>query len=168
VRQQLRLKILVPVAVLGLLGAGVGAFAGGKPPDTITVPPPTTTATTPTTTAAKPPPPKKKKEPARPSGPSAERVLRSHRITVVVFYTPEAGVDTAQVREARAGALSVDAGFLALDVTKPGSPARLASRFEVRMAPAVLVVVRGRRVAAHFDGYVDRETVAQAVANSRR
>ena len=31
-RQQLRLRVLVPVAVLGLLGAGFGAFAMGGPP----------------------------------------------------------------------------------------------------------------------------------------
>ena len=40
-RQQLRLRVLVPVAVLGLLGAGFGAFAMGGPaaPESIPVHP---------------------------------------------------------------------------------------------------------------------------------
>jgi hypothetical protein len=45
-RQQLRLRVLVPVAVLGLLGAGFGAFAMGGPsePESIPVQPATTAA----------------------------------------------------------------------------------------------------------------------------
>jgi hypothetical protein len=45
-RQQLRLNVLIPVAVLGLLGAGFGAYAmGGAPgPEAVPAPPVTTTA----------------------------------------------------------------------------------------------------------------------------
>jgi hypothetical protein len=45
-RSQLRLRVLLPVAVLGLLGIGFGAFAMGGPPeaDAPLPPPPTTTA----------------------------------------------------------------------------------------------------------------------------
>jgi hypothetical protein len=49
-RSQLRLRVLLPVAVLGLLGIGFGAFAMGGPPDAggpVTVPSTTTTATEP-------------------------------------------------------------------------------------------------------------------------
>lgn len=59
-RQQLRLNVLIPVAVLGLLGAGFGAYAmGGAPgPDPVAAPVATTTAAAPATPAqpAKPKP----------------------------------------------------------------------------------------------------------------
>jgi hypothetical protein len=59
-RQQLRLNVLIPVAVLGLLGAGFGAYAmGGAPgPDPVAAPVATTTAAAPTAPAqpAKPKP----------------------------------------------------------------------------------------------------------------
>jgi hypothetical protein len=45
-RSQLRLRVLLPVAVLGLLGLGVGAFAMGGPPDSAGAPLTTTAATT--------------------------------------------------------------------------------------------------------------------------
>lgn len=59
-RQQLRLNVLIPVAVLGLLGAGFGAYAmGGAPgPGPVAAPVATTTAAAPATPAqpAKPKP----------------------------------------------------------------------------------------------------------------
>jgi hypothetical protein len=56
-RQQLRLNVLIPVAVLGLLGAGFGAWAMGSsaPPAPTAAPVTTTTAAAP---AAQPPKPK--------------------------------------------------------------------------------------------------------------
>jgi hypothetical protein len=47
-RQQLRLRVLLPLAVLGLLGAGFGAYAFGQAPEPASEPlPPTTTAAAP-------------------------------------------------------------------------------------------------------------------------
>jgi hypothetical protein len=47
-RQQLRLRVLLPLAVLGLLGAGFGAYAFGQAPEPASGPlPPTTTAAAP-------------------------------------------------------------------------------------------------------------------------
>ena len=43
----------------------------------------------------------------------------------------------------------------------------LAAAFEIRDAPALLVVKQGFRVAVQIGGYADRETVAQAAANAR-
>jgi hypothetical protein len=45
-RQQLRLRVLLPVAVLGLLGAGFGAYAFGQPPEVPSALPAATTTTT--------------------------------------------------------------------------------------------------------------------------
>ena len=70
-RQRLRLNVLLPVAVLGLLGAGFGAFAMGGPdvPESLPVTHPTSSGavdtgaadtgavdTAPTTPTAPPPP----------------------------------------------------------------------------------------------------------------
>ena len=176
-QQQLRLRVLVPIAVLGLLGAGFGAFAMGGPeaPESIPVARPTssgavdtgatettpapTTAPTETTPAPAPPKPK-------PDKPSLEQELADHRIVVIVFHTPGSDLDAAAVREARAGASAADAGYLAVDVTKEGAVADLAAEYEVAEAPTVLVVIRSGEARSRFNGIVDRQTVAQAVTNA--
>jgi hypothetical protein len=169
--QQLRLRVIVPVAVLGLLGAAFGAFAYGKPPQAAT-----SSLTTPQAPTAKPTKAKPAKKPmaARKAKPSTapersalERALGRDRAVVVVFYTPQGGVDNVAIREARAGALAVDAGFLSVNVKRNGEVEELAKEFGVTSSPAVLVFVRGPKVASQF-GYADRETVSQAVADALR
>jgi hypothetical protein len=171
-RQQLRLRVLLPVALLGLLGAGFGAYATGRPASAEPLPPapPATT-----TQAAKPDKPAKKSKPAaKKARPSAapersalEQALRRDRAVVVVFYTPRSAVDSAAIREARAGALALDAGFLSVNVKRSREVEKLAAEYGVVHAPGVLVFVRGPKVASQF-GYADRGTVAQAVANALR
>jgi thiol:disulfide interchange protein len=190
-RQQLRLRVLVPVAVLGLLGAGFGAFAMGGPeaPESIPVPRATSsaaidtgaadtgvtdTAPIPTTTEAAPaPPPPTTTEAAPPAEPADEKTalekkLKQSRVVVVVFHTPGSDVDAAAVREARAGAAAADVGFLAVDVTKEKQVAALAAEYEVVEAPTVLVVVRSGEAVSRFDNIVDRKTVAQAATNAKK
>ncbi len=94
------------------------------------------------------------------------RQLKRHRVVVVVFYTPGSPVDLITVAEARAGARDVRAGFVAIDVTDTRSVALLASRYDVRDAPAVLVFARWRGAVNVLNGYTDRETVAQAAENA--
>jgi hypothetical protein len=289
-RSQLRLRVLLPVAVLGLLGIGVGAFAMGGPPGGGAAAPTTTAATTtaPTTTSEEPAagPPSRaawaasanelcakvnrqvrqlgqpsiadeqmviawleelvgivtRNEPAFvalgwPQGEKAavqtllalyreeirlgaaavealkardqarflqvskklnslhtgdkilERLgadrcledpfapadperglagaLEENRVVVVLFYTPGSNYDTIQAREARAGAAAGGAGFLAVNVSRDREVASLAAAFQVRDAPAILVVKRGLRVVVRINGYADRETIAQAAANAR-
>jgi hypothetical protein len=164
---QLRLQVVLPIAVLGLLGLGVGAFAFGKPP--AAADPDAVAANlanrTPTTTEAAQPakPPKPKPEPKTP----LERALAKHKAVVVLFYTPAASYDALQTREARAGAQVGGAGFLALNVSKDKKTAALATRYDVRDAPAILVFARGPRVAVRLDGYADRETIEQAALIAR-
>jgi hypothetical protein len=193
-RQQLRLRVLVPVAVLGLLGAGFGAFAMGGPaaPQSIPVPRATSSAAVdtgatdtgatdtgatdtapPTTTAPAPAPPPTTTEAAPPAEPAEElsaldKKLAQNKVVVVVFHTPGSDVDAAAVREARAGASSAGAGYLAVDVTKNGAVTELAVEYEVSEAPTVLVVVKSGEAVSRFDGIVDRKTVAQAVTNALR
>lgn len=92
--------------------------------------------------------------------------LEENKVVVVLFYTPGSSYDTIQAREARAGAAAAGAGFLAVNVSKDREVASLAAAFQVRDAPAILVVKRGFRVAVRINAYADRETVAQAAENA--
>lgn len=177
-RQQLRLRVLVPVAVLGLLGAGFGAFAMGGPaaPESIPVHPTSSAAvdtgatdtgatdTAPTTTATEPAPTPTTPEPEKQT--PLEKQLAAHRVVVVVFHTPGADLDAQAVREARAGAAAANAGYLAIDVTKESAVEDLAAEYEVLEAPTLLVIVRGGELRSRFAAVVDRQTVAQAVTNA--
>ncbi len=164
---QLRLRVLLPVAILAILGLGVGAFA--------------TTRNTPETSdadavaariAAKQndktqKPSKPAKQPSS-QAPPLQGALRKHPVVVVLFYAPGDDYDTIQARETRAGALAAKAGFLALNVTKNGQVAELAAEYDVREAPATLIFTRGPRVAFRVAGYMDRQAVAQAAADAHR
>jgi thioredoxin-related protein len=88
-------------------------------------------------------------------------------VVVVLFYAPGDDYDTIQTRETRAGALAVNAGFLALNVNANRQVNALAARYEVRDAPATLIFRRGPRVVYRVAGYMDRYAVAQAAANAR-
>ena len=94
------------------------------------------------------------------------RKLKRHRVVVAVLYTPDSAVDQLTVAEARAGAGDVNAGFVAIDVTDTRSIALLASRYDVRDAPAVLVFARWQGAVNILKGYADRETIAQAAENA--
>jgi hypothetical protein len=172
-RQQLRLRALLPVALLGLLGAGFGAYATGRPASAEPLPPAPPATTTQAAKSAKPakkksrPAARKPKPSAAPERSALEQALRSDRAVVVVFYTPRSAVDSAAIREARAGALALDAGFLSVNVRRNRGVEKLAAEYGVMHAPGILVFVRGPKIASQF-GYADRETVAQAVANALR
>jgi len=164
---QLRLHVLLPVAVLAILGLGVGAFA--------------TTRNTPGTSDADAVAARiaakqndKTQKPSKPAANPSPQVsplvsgLRQHSVVVVLFYAPGDDYDTIQARETRAGALAAKAGFLALNVTNNRQVAALAAEYDVREAPATLIFTRGPRVAFRVAGYMDRQAVAQAAADARR
>jgi hypothetical protein len=193
--------VLLPLAVLGLLGAGFGAYAVGQGPAPYE-PQPVGSGPTPTgagdtgagdtgaadtgaaeTTPAPEPEPEPEPLPAplpeeplepeledeiSPTMAALEEELEEQRAVVVAFYMPSAGLDGTVLREARAGASLARAGFISVNVAREGQVSELATEYAVIEAPAVLVFLRGPRVAKRFDRYVDRETVAQAVANSLR
>jgi hypothetical protein len=99
-----------------------------------------------------------------------EWALYFKRAVVVLFYTPTSGLDGTTVLETRSAALDTGAAFLPVNVKANRQVADLAERYDVLEAPAILVLVRGRtpRVAARFDRFADRQTVAQAVENALR
>jgi hypothetical protein len=157
--------MILPIAVLGLLGMGVGTFAFGGPSADA---PPAAAAQNvgAKTEAAKPAakPAKAKKPKLSP----LERALERNRVVVALFYAPDVAYDTIETREARAGALAARAGFLALDATDDSAVGELATTYDVRDTPAILVFRRGPRVAVRLSGYADREAVAQAAQNARQ
>jgi hypothetical protein len=91
-----------------------------------------------------------------------ERKLLKKPIVVVVVYTKNGAVDALQVSEARAAAEDVGVGFLALNGRKQSDVEELAKAYDIRTTPLVLIVRRGPELAARFEKYADRETVAQA------
>ena len=99
-----------------------------------------------------------------------EWALYFKRTVVVLFYTPTSGLDGTTVLETRSAALDTGAAFLPVNVKANRQVAELAERYDVLEAPAILVFVRGRtpKVAARFDRFADRQTVAQAVENALR
>jgi hypothetical protein len=151
------LRFVLPVAVVGLLGIGVAAFAfRGAPaanePLALPSPPPV---------APQPPeePQPEKKSPL-------ERKLAKDPVVVVVLYSPDSPVDALATQEARAGAEAAGVGFLAIDVSKEKAAAPLADLYGVREAPALLIFQRGLKIATQIGGFADRETVAQAAENA--
>jgi hypothetical protein len=164
---QLRLRVLLPVAILAILGLGVGAFATTRnSPETSDADAVAAriaakqkgTSKKPSKTATKP----------SPQASPLQVALRRHSVVVVLFYAPGDDYDTIQARETRAGALAARAGFLALNVTRNGQIAALAAEYEVREAPATLIFTRGPRVAYRVEGYMDRQAVAQAATDAQR
>ena len=168
-RSNLRVRVIVPLAVLGLLGAGFSAFALGKPPDVSVAPLPTPVQTT-TKKAGQGvhTQPKKAARQIPVEKPTAlERALRQHRVVVVLLYSPDAPYDTIQTREARAGALAAGAGFIAVNASNEKQVASFATEYEARDAPGMLFFRRGPRLVNRIDRYADRATVAQAVDDAR-
>jgi hypothetical protein len=168
---QLRLQVLLPVAVLGILGLGVGAFATTRSAPSSNDADAIAARIAAKEEAEKTHKTKKKHaKPAEHAGPKAtplEAALRKHGVVVVLFYAPGDDYDTIQTRETRAGALAVDAGFLALDVTKNKQVSALAAQYDVRDAPATLVFRRGPKIVYRTAGYMDRAAIAQAAADAR-
>jgi hypothetical protein len=92
--------------------------------------------------------------------------LRTHELVVVALYDPQARVDQISLAEASAGAKAADAGFVPLNVLRQRQAGPLMRQLGVLPDPAVLVYRRPGDVVARFDGFADRDTVAQAVLNA--
>jgi hypothetical protein len=95
--------------------------------------------------------------------------LTHHRVVVVSLSIPGVALDQLAANESEAAAKASNAGFVALDVVKQREGGPVLARLGVIDTPAVLVVKRhGSTVSAKFRGFVDRDTVEQAVADARR
>ena len=176
---QLRLQVLAPIAVVAVLGLAVSAFImsrnqpGASDADAIAAriaAKKHQTSTTPTkskpdpvdTTPTQTPDPPKPKHHAS----SLKTALAHHSVVVVLFYEPGATYDAIQTREARAGALAANAGFVTINVSKNKQVAKLAAEYGVLESPTVLVMKRGPKLSARLEGYYDRTAIVQAVKNA--
>jgi hypothetical protein len=100
--------------------------------------------------------------------------LRAHRVVVVSLYTPGASVDAMATEEAKHGAALAGAGFVSFNVADDKVVAPLSSLLtaaptpadRVLDGPAVLVFERPSSLFVRFNGFADRDTVAQAAANA--
>jgi hypothetical protein len=92
--------------------------------------------------------------------------LRTHQLVVVALVDPQAAVDEISRAEASAAAALTHAGFVALNVLDQRQAAPLVRQLGVLPDPAVLVYRRPGKLVARFDGFADRDTVAQAIVNA--
>jgi len=98
--------------------------------------------------------------------PEVAAALRTHDVVVVSLFDPQARVDQISLAEASAGAKAARAGFVPLDVLRQGQAGPLVRQLGVLPDPAVLVYRRPGDLVARFDGFADRDTVAQAAADA--
>ena len=100
--------------------------------------------------------------------------LRSHAVVVVSLYTPGASVDRLASEEAKHGAQAAHGGYVAFSVANDKAVSPLSALLtgaptaadRVLDGPATLIFVRPNRLFVRFNGFADRDTVAQAVANA--
>jgi hypothetical protein len=94
--------------------------------------------------------------------------LRKHPVVVVSLSSPHSGVDQIASAEAQAGANEMGAGYVNLNVNRQRPGTAALRKLGVFNTPAVLVVKRPGLVYSEFKGsFVDRDVVAQAVADAR-
>ncbi|MCS7007942.1 MAG: hypothetical protein RMM28_04020 [Thermoleophilia bacterium] len=93
--------------------------------------------------------------------------LRVRKVVVVSLYVPGADVDSLVRKEARAGAATAGAAYVAIPATSSRLVAPLVAKAGVLPSPAVLVIRRPGRVEATF-GVTDRAVVAQAALQAKR
>lgn len=92
--------------------------------------------------------------------------LRYSNVVVVTLFTPRSAGDRRVLAQSRSGARSVNAGFVALNVTNEKRAREVAAFAGATSAPAVLVVKRPGTVVSQFEGATDRAIVAQAALNA--
>jgi hypothetical protein len=95
------------------------------------------------------------------------RALKKHSVVVVSLFSPRADLDVLSTAEAKAGAADGGAGFVSLNVFRQPVGIALLHKLGVVNTPAVLVVKRPANVYHEFEGFVDRDVVAQAVTDAR-
>jgi hypothetical protein len=125
---------------------------------------------------------RKSAKPKVPAGPAVidgmpaalAHALASHAVVVVSLYAPRSPVDAMATDEAKHGAARAGAGFVAFNVADEKIVSPLTSLLtgaqtaadRVLDGPAVLVFQRPGTLFVRFNGFADRDTVAQAAANA--
>jgi hypothetical protein len=94
--------------------------------------------------------------------------LKKDPVVVVALYTPGVALDRLARAEYAAAASAGGAGFVSLDVLRQRDGGPLMTKLGLLEAPAVLVMKRPSRVFLEIEGFADRHTILQAVANAKR
>jgi hypothetical protein len=97
---------------------------------------------------------------------AVDRALANHKVVVVSLVVPGSPIDELAAGEAKAGAKLGGAGYLALNVLNERVAHALLTKLDGTKEPSVLVFKHSGDVALALEGFVDRETVAQAAANA--
>jgi len=98
---------------------------------------------------------------------SVARALRGHSVVVVSVTNPQGADEQFTRSEARAGAAQMHAGYVAIDVFDQRPGTTLLRKLGVVDTPEILVIKRPGNIVSQFKGFVDRDVVAQAVADAR-
>ena len=162
------IRILALVGILAAAGLGILLFAHNRsassssPPSVPSVNQPATNLAVTTTKPAKP------KLVLRPGLPAPiAHSLHFSKVVVVSLYAKGVTGDQPAVAQARAGAKSAHAGFVAVNVVNEKTARSLGTFAGTTTAlPAVLVVKRPGKIVNEFSGYADSEIVAQAALNA--
>lgn len=96
--------------------------------------------------------------------------LERHPLVVVATFDPQVKVDSLTVTEARVGAAAKDAGFVSVNLLDNQVAGRLTALLptgELLPSPGILVYKRPGTIVFRFDGYLDRDSIAQAVSDAR-
>ena len=97
---------------------------------------------------------------------AVDKALARNKVVVVSLVVPGSPIDELAAGEAKAGAKLGGAGYLALNVLNERVAHAVLAKLEGSKEPSVLVFKQSGEVALALDGFVDRETVAQAAANA--
>jgi hypothetical protein len=95
------------------------------------------------------------------------RALRKHSVVVVSVTTPRGEDDAFTRSEGQAGAAEMKAGYVAIDVFHQRPGTAILRKLGVVDTPEILVINRRGVITSQFKGFVDRDVVAQAVADAR-
>ena len=190
-----QVRIFALVAVLVAVGGGLFVFTSGRgsaaepelaaPPATPAVAKPAKAPAVHKTATANPkakaskapaskthapakPAPKKVVPKIPPTGfPLAvDRALARHKVVVVSLVVPGSHVDELAAGEAKAGAKLGGAGYLELNVLNERVAHAVLAKLGAVKEPSLLVLKQSGEVVLALEGFVDRETVAQAAANA--
>jgi hypothetical protein len=97
---------------------------------------------------------------------AVDRALARHKVVVVSLVVPGSRVDELAAGEAKAGAKLGGAGYLALNVLNERVAHAVLAKLGAVKEPSLLVLKQSGEVVLALEGFVDRETVAQAAANA--
>lgn len=95
------------------------------------------------------------------------RALRNHAVVVVSLFSPHAGVQQIAAGEAKAGAAEMGVGYVSVNVFDQRPGTTILRKLGVFNTPLTLVIKRPANIVSQFPGLVDRDVVAQAVADAR-